>query len=192
MKNTSVQVHSAIKENLSAILDISNEHLTSHPAEGFLIKRYSIEELETSIDNISEHLLVAETQEQEIVGFLKLQRSEERSVLENLKWHDDELKREFETEFKSGSENISYIEQLAVRKDYLRRGIGSILYKAVFNKHPNMLFYCFIVMKPFKNQASLDFHLKLGFKEAAWFRSAEFCGLKDYESTMLIRNPIKG
>ena len=57
-----------------------------------------------------------------------------------------------------------YIDRIAIKDQHRRSGIGKSLYEIIFNYSEKfeLPIYCEVNTKP-KNQASLDFHKKIGF-----------------------------
>jgi GNAT superfamily N-acetyltransferase len=75
------------------------------------------------------------------------------------------------------------LEQIAVKKDCRREGIGGILLRAVI-KHVDGSFLSYVAKAPVDNSESSAFHERHGFVPIGTFRRDVFAGRKDYQSIL--------
>ena len=68
--------------------------------------------------------------------------------------------------FKSKEKNFLYIDRVVIQKGYRRRGVGSYLYDNLYDlvNRENIPLCCEVNIIP-KNEISLNFHYKKGFKD---------------------------
>ncbi len=168
-------------EDLTDIIEINNSYLKYSENQGFLIKKYEINELKNHILGNHNSISVAITADNIIIGFIEVSFLLDVNVIKELEWYDENLRNTFE------KGNKLYIEKVAVKKGYQRGKIGMFLYESIFAKYPEYIFYSFVVKKPFTNIISLNFHKKMGFIEAAEFKAKKFLGINNYESVMLMK-----
>lgn len=63
------------------------------------------------------------------------------------------------------TERLGWLGKVAVRPDWMRRGVGRELYEAIFRSKPDWSFLTTTVKAPLDNVASERFHTALGFEE---------------------------
>ena len=70
--------------------------------------------------------------------------------------------------FNKKYERFLYIDRVGIKKKYANKGIGTYLYEHIFNiNNENELPICAEVNIEPKNEISLRFHQKMGFKETS-------------------------
>ena len=181
MVNTGVVLRKAKYEDAKEIAQLNESHLHLGRKGGFLITQINEDEFGKYIAENPNAVSIAEIPNQGIVGFLQLSESVGSEVIQQLHWNSQRFKEIFQ------DNKAIYIEKVAVKDDYKRQKVGTLLYELIFREHPEYLFYSFIVRKPFANRESFYFHKKLAFIESAIFRAKHFLGFNDYESVMLMR-----
>jgi L-amino acid N-acyltransferase YncA len=178
----------ANSQDINDIIEINNHYFISpkkngkeNISHGFLITREGKDKVLRDIKNSRNSYYIAQSHNREIVGFIKICDSVSNSVINKLAWRSPAEKKILE------EGNTLYIEKIAIKNTCKRNKIGSFLYNSVFGIYPQIIFYSFVVKKPHINQSSLYFHQALGFVEVAIFRSANFLGIKNYESILMMR-----
>jgi len=58
-----------------------------------------------------------------------------------------------------------YIDRIGISEDLKQKGLGTLMYKHIFNNNSNNVPVCAEVNSIPLNEASISFHLRLGFKE---------------------------
>ena len=181
MNANKLKIKTATIEDIPEIIKINDDYLEYDSKNGFLITPSNGDKFKAHILNHPDTISIATTRDEVVVGFLEVSPTVGDSVIHVLNWKDQNYKKIFENRKKI------YIEKVAVRRDYLRHKVASFLFESLFAKYQKSIFYSFIVEKPVKNKASLNFHKKLGFREVAIFRVDEFLGIKNYQSIMLMK-----
>jgi GNAT superfamily N-acetyltransferase len=171
----------AVLEDARRIAELNNSHLGLGHASGFLITRVSVEMVRELIEAPTCSLTVALDPLGEVTGFLHLSDTVGEDVLSVLEWSEVSWRGVLE------HRKSCYIEKVAVDRGRIRKGLGTELYRHAFRSCPDTVFYAFVVRRPSCNEASICFHERLGFVEAARYRTREFHGLQNYESVMFVR-----
>lgn len=175
----------AALEDAPAIVEINNTHVNSQSNDGFLLKKLDLYELQETIRTKEERYFVAKIPSDSIVGFIELSTHFSNEIMQQLEWKDQQL-REMILNYQH-----FYVEQIAIRKEFQRKGIGSFLYRTVLNLFPNAVFSAFVVNKPIKNNASIEFHMNHHFFEGAIYKTTNFYGFENYESILFVRKPFE-
>jgi ribosomal protein S18 acetylase RimI-like enzyme len=175
-------LRNAILDDIAEIVDINRSYLTSDSESGFLIQELEVEQVKKCITRNPDSFIVGQNIEGEIVGFIKFSDFIQQEIIAKLEWFSVNLRHLFEKYSPK-----KYIDMIAVKRNYQHQKIGSSLYKYLFRRYPECMFYAFTVLKPLKNSTSLNFHFKNGFFEVAVFRASEFLGLKNFECVLLIK-----
>ena len=129
------------------ILSIYSINQANTPEVGSLESTEKLRELL----NMSSLVLVAKTNN-EIIGFVVCLEAGAAYTSLNYKYISKKAKK------------FVYIDRIAIKNQHRRSGVGKSLYEIIFNysKKFELPIYCEVNTKP-KNQASLDFHKKIGF-----------------------------
>ena len=129
------------------ILSIYSINQANTPEVGSLESTEKLRELL----NMSSLVLVAKTNN-EIIGFVVCLEAGAAYTSLNYKYISKKEKK------------FVYIDRIAIKNQYRRSGVGKSLYEIIFNYSEKfeLPIYCEVNTKP-KNQASLDFHKKIGF-----------------------------
>ena len=61
--------------------------------------------------------------------------------------------------------NLGWLGKIAVRPDWMRKGVGKALYEQIFSEHPSWSFLTMNVSRPVTNTPSKTFHEALGFAD---------------------------
>ena len=133
--------------NNKDILSIYSINQANTPEVGSLESTEKLRELL----NMSSLVLAAKTNN-EIIGFVACLEAGAAYTSLNYKYISKKAKK------------FVYIDRIAIKKQYRRSGVGKSLYEIIFNysEEFELPIYCEVNTKP-KNQASLDFHKKIGF-----------------------------
>jgi GNAT superfamily N-acetyltransferase len=83
--------------------------------------------------------------------------------------------------------NHWHILEMAVHPRLAGKGIGKLLYHDLFKVANGSRFSGYVATSPYRNDTSIHFHEKMGFKAVANFQAEEFCGLTNYSSTLYFR-----
>jgi ribosomal protein S18 acetylase RimI-like enzyme len=175
-----------INSNVLDPAKISDRVYTSRlESEGFLIGSLSKEELKKMLDQI---FLVVATK-QKIIGYLRIDEKIDADFKElDLEGFVDWV----HTDFKKYYYQLPHFEigGVLVSKDFGRKNIGaSLLYKAMEKlKYRNLKYlFSFVPVAPIRNEPSLKFHLKNGFKIIAKLQPQQLWGMNHYQSVLLMK-----
>ena len=133
--------------NNKDILPIYSINQANTPEVGSLESTEKLRELLS----MSSLVLVAKTNN-EIIGFVVCLEAGAAYTSLNYKYISKKAKK------------FVYIDRIAIKNQHRRSGVGKSLYEIIFNysEEFELPIYCEVNTKP-KNQASLDFHKKIGF-----------------------------
>ena len=67
--------------------------------------------------------------------------------------------------FNKKHKEFLYIDRIGISEDLKQKGLGTSMYKHIFNNNSNNVPVCAEVNSIPLNEASISFHLRLGFKE---------------------------
>ena len=133
--------------NIKDILSMHSINQANTPEVGSLESTEKLRELL----NMSSLVLAARTNN-EIIGFVVCLEAGAAYTSLNYKYISKKAKK------------FVYIDRIAIKNQHRRSGVGKSLYEIIFNYSEKfeLPIYCEVNTKP-KNQASLDFHKKIGF-----------------------------
>ena len=171
----------ATENDADKIAEINNDHYNRTSEQGFMISKLCRTDVIKRIASEDYRYFVAKSSSGDIIGFVEVGYKSDDNILSNLLWTDESYKYLVE------NKKYSYIEKIAVRQGFNRKGIGEFLYKSLFSELPSTVFAAFVVNKPYQNIASIKFHQKMGFNGVAVYRTEQFMGIKDYESIFYIK-----
>jgi len=146
-------------------------------SKGFLILTTDPQKIALNLNRDDRIFLVAFT-ENEIVGYLIA--STDIEMINNLQWIQD-------VEPLITNANHWHILEMAVHPRLAGKGIGKLLYHDLFKVANGSHFSGYVATSPYRNDTSIHFHEKMGFKAVANFQAEEFCGLTNYSSTLYFR-----
>lgn len=175
------RVRGIVLHDLEEIMDLHDQWVFQGPLKkrdsGFLLLKADRKALTACFDSGTRSGFVVE-----IDGFPAgyLITSQDIPEVGSLQWLMDN------SEFLSDQRHC-HVREIAVAPKHLQQGVGRLLYKKLSEENPLAWISSFVATKPVFNQASMDFHRRLGFKEAAHFRSPCFFGINDYSSTLFVR-----
>lgn len=184
-----MKILSAQKRDIPSVLDINrsvNVMGISSEAKGFLIYRYDEATLLPMVEK--GQVLVAELSDEavdpEVVGYLVYQHWAEPKM--------EETRNQMRTVVGPSIdlfalERLVWISQLGVAFSAGRIGVGSALYRALFEKFPGHSFAATVAEIPHNNEASAALHRKLGFLRIGLFETDDFHGVKNYRSGVYCR-----
>jgi GNAT superfamily N-acetyltransferase len=151
------------------------------PTAGFLVYDFT---LPTFLEHVARGTLYTYKHRGEVWGYMIL-----------LEWNSDLMEptrrilnevKDFQVDLASLG-TLTWIEQVAVHPDHVRRGVGSAMYGDLFSWNQDHTFACALAELPVPNDASRIFHQKKGFARMGTFTAEEFCGLKPYQSGIYVR-----
>lgn len=161
------------------------EYVAESGKDGFLIGKLRPEDIKKMLDRV----FLVVTSKQKIIGYLRI---------------DEDIDADFKdldmqgmvdwvhTDFKKYYYQLPHFEigGVLVSKEFGRKNIGaSLLYKAMeILKYRNLKYlFSFVPVSPVRNEPSLRFHLKNGFKVIAKLQPLELWGMKHYQSVLLMK-----
>lgn len=153
--------------------------------EGFLVGRLKREEITRMVDQ----LFLVVTSKQKVIGYLRI----DEQIDSDFKDLDMQGMVDWvHTDFKKLYYQLPHFEigGVLVSKEFGRKNIGaSLLYKAMeMLKYKNLKYlFSFVPVSPVRNEPSLRFHLKNGFKIIAKLQPLELWGMKHYQSVLLMK-----
>ena len=80
---------------------------------------------------------------------------------------------------------LGWLGKIAVRPDWMRRGVGKALYQRIFEDHRDWSFLTMSVVKPLSNTAAKRFHEQFGFVEVGEALLGDRGSLKNVSATVL-------
>ena len=179
----------AVRADIQSIIEIADMHYYTLGPSGFLVSKYDYRTVSNKINNPNSIVFVTKIKDTgEVVAFIIITTIYHSGLLNGLtkddfKWENIKDKEIFE------KTKHWHMEQGAVKKGYQNKGIGSFYYKEMFNMFPDHSFSSNVISKPIENRASLRIKDSHGFHIAAHFESHDYKQLKNYQSTLFVRNP---
>jgi len=156
-----------------AIAAINNDYIDDdHPA---LIQRLTVRDVLERIRK--KEIIVAQNSKKNIVGYALVSNRGAKPYLPDTQFPDQKLR----DKMMSGPHIL--LEQIAVKVDCRREGIGGILLKAVLDRIDETLL-SYVAISPVDNVESTAFHEHHGFMPVGTFRRDVFAGRNDYRSTL--------
>jgi L-amino acid N-acyltransferase YncA len=157
-------IHQATISDLKKIMDIKEQVLINNIKSldnGFLTADYSIKDY-AQILNETEHFYVFRNEQGKIVSFII-------GGFNNCSDKIIEARDYIEEPY------YFYIKQICVDLEHTYSGIGTETYQTIFNQliEKTNHIYLSIITKPL-NQAAINFHKKLGFKEFKEYQKGEY------------------
>lgn len=151
---------------------------------GFIISPLSLDVIEDLTSNGI--CLVAETNNLP-VGVL----ASGPSTCKSLSYlHDDLLKVEWNNHTHLNIKEIFWLERISIASNVQNMGIGSKLLTELFKLKGNQSIYSAVVTRPVNNIIAKQFYSKSGFIEVGKYSNPEFRGMKNYESSILLREGV--
>ena len=161
------------------VTDLANSSAVAH---GFLISDFSADDYKQMISN---SVTLVFEEDSKLLGFVmgweqdSPQMAETCDVLAEVQWQGQNILE---------LDKLMYVGQIGVLPEAARRGIGTKLHRALFDKCPERNFYTSIVEAPVRNNASISFFQKLGFvRVGSWSTDEEYYGLQDYAEGWYLR-----
>lgn len=181
----------AQKKDIKEIVNIHNSNVinkdTNFQKQGFLLEKINYDSVLNKMDGSTENYHVAVDKTNSILGYLALSKKIDKNILQKVRWENN-----FDHKSIMSDRHI-YIAVSAIKPGIIGKGVGQFLYKQLYLNYPNYIYSAFIAIKPYKNERSLDFHLRQGFCVVGHYKNKYFCGLNNYESKLLCKsskNPI--
>jgi len=159
---------------------LSNSSLTKLSRSGFLIGDYNADEFRK---DLAEIFLVA-VGNRDIAGYIVLSKRKEYINNKYKVWSFDSAKSLYYSE--QGIE----LKTIIVRDKFRRTGLAKkLLTRALrISDQKFQAMFSVISLAPVPNYASLNFHLKNGFKVVSISQPRELFGITNYQSMLLMKN----
>jgi ribosomal protein S18 acetylase RimI-like enzyme len=178
----SIEISPATEKDITSIVTINNEFITSLGPDGFLVVPYDIESLTQNITRGEISFFIARDLHSAIRGYVGFAKSFDINLMKEMSWNSSEDKELFISIVQNPH---IYIKQVAVTKDFQRLSIGKSLYTYLENLGFPLI--VFVAERPVLNKTSLDFHIALGYKQVGRIHRDEFGRLQDYHSICFVR-----
>jgi L-amino acid N-acyltransferase YncA len=173
----SFKIRKAKPDDASAIVSLNNKWYTEGSNnKGFLVTLLDEKQVAKDIESDTVTYFIAESKKKELQGFVSVSDSPEEGIMDSVTWIDKKLEEKFK------KVNNKYIEKVAVVEGAEKKGLGRALYQRLFQEYPKYILYSFAAYYPKINEASINFHTRMGFKKSGIFERDEFLGIKDYRS----------
>lgn len=153
---------------------------------GFLIGKVTLDDLAKKLENI---FFIAKEGE-DVIGYIRLDKGFDNEFVDidnrgGVEWLHLEFKNKyyFKDHFEIGG--------VLVLPGYGRRNVGSKLLEKALKElefHNCSSIFSFVPINPIKNEPSLKFHLKNGFKIIAKLKPVDLWGFKNYQSVLLMKD----
>lgn len=171
----------ASENDISDIVEITNFYNNSfNSACGFLAGQRTHSKV---LENLCDYYVAKS--EGEILGLVQISHKLP-GEFETLDWYNtgyhDRLKK-LET-----NGDVVYIVLIAVRIGFCNAGVGKFLYNCLFEVLKSSTFFSSVIVKPYNNKYSLNFHRSCGFTEVA-YNWNDLIGDIRFESIYLARFP---
>ncbi|ADU32081.1 GNAT family N-acetyltransferase [Evansella cellulosilytica] len=165
------------KKDIASIVEINHMYL-DYSSNSFLLKKLTKEQVLATMKNgVNEYYVVEFEDKGTVVGYIEIAPQIERNILDEVSWKKDVQVNPLKTK------RYQYIEQVATHRDYLGSGVGTFLYRSLLSSATKPT-AAFVATKPIKNEASIHFHEKLGFKRIGTYTADTFLHFKNYESIL--------
>lgn len=178
----------ATRRDIPEILEIADSHYYTFGPHGFLVSKYTYEIISGKIHNPNSQIFVTKNENGEVIGWIILSKIFHTLTMNGLTLDRFHFKDESD-KARLNSPNHWHMEQGAVRKDMLHKGVGSFYYESMFNKFPDHSFSSNVITKPVYNRASVKIKEKYRFKDAGTFEADEHKAIKNFQMTLYIREP---
>jgi N-acetylglutamate synthase-like GNAT family acetyltransferase len=163
--------------DINIILEINSFYLDRiNKSQGFLILKRNFEYVKSKLENY--RVLI---ENGKVLGYIEIEHATLGKFLQ-LEWFDIEYHK-----FIKSHNDFMYIEQIAVNNEYVGRGAGKFLVDNIINEYTEYPFLSSIITKPYRNNASIEFHTKCGFRQVALENF--IYESHDYESLLFQRYP---
>ncbi|MFP3726449.1 GNAT family N-acetyltransferase [Priestia filamentosa] len=178
----------ATRRDIPEILEIADSHYYTFGPSGFLVSKYTYEIISGKIHNPNSQIFVTKNQDGEVVGWIILSKIFHTETMNGLTLDRFKFKNEEDKKLLTSRKHW-HMEQGAVRKDMLHKGVGSFYYQSMFDMFSDHTFSSNVITKPVYNRASVKIKGKYGFREAGIFEAEEHKEIKNMQMTLFIREP---
>ena len=168
----------AKESDYDSLCMINNAYLNPDGKESFIISKLDINTVHEKINQNHSFFVLKIEKEENVIGFVELSDSVPKDILDKVVW-TSEKERELVL-----TKNAKYIEKIVTHSDYLKKGIGTAIYRNLFNQLSDYSFYSFVMVSPYNNIGSVRFHKKMNFRIGGTFSSSEYAGFKNYKSLL--------
>ncbi len=170
----------AKEKDLQALCNINNSHLNPDGKKSFIISKITPQLVSDKIAQEHQYYILNIKNEDKIIGFIELSNGVEKGILDQVTWINEDNK----VRIINSDKDIKYIEKIAIHPDYAGKGIGTAIYRNLFDLLPSYSFYSFVMVAPFHNEGSVKFHEKMNFKATGTFSAPHFAGFENYQSIL--------
>ncbi|GAB6494821.1 hypothetical protein CON36_32470 [Bacillus cereus] len=178
----------ATRLDIPEILEIADSHYYTFGPNGFLVSKYTYEIISGKIHNPNSQIFVTKNKDGEVVGWIILSKIFHTLTMNGLTLDRFEFKDEADKNVLMSLKHW-HMEQGAVRKDMLHKGVGSFYYHSMFTMFPDHSFSSNVITKPVFNRASVKIKGKYGFRVAGTFEAEEHKEIKNLQMTLFIKPP---
>ena len=192
-----MRIRQVRKTELDELLDLINsyvldpskitdkEYLIRMEANGFLLGKLD----KSDIVKMLERVFLVVVHEKKIIGYLRIDEEIDKDLIVLDKAHSvDWIHSDFKKYYYSNPH--FEIGGVLVSKDFSRKNIGAeLIYKGMEKlKYRNIKYiFSFVPIFPVRNEPSLRFHLKNGFKIIAKVNANRLWDINNYQSLLLMK-----
>jgi ribosomal protein S18 acetylase RimI-like enzyme len=169
-------------EDASSIVEINNSHIDSDDPGGFLVIELDETQVKQQIESGEMRFFVAKDANGELLGYAQVGNSIDLSLLDHMTWISEKLKTRTES-ILSGT--YVYVKQLAVSREYQRRGVASFIYQKM-EDYVGCPVVVFAAIRPKYNEPSVLFHEERGYTRVSRLYRKNFGEFSEYESFFYI------
>ena len=144
------------EQDISQIAEINSQHIDSTGSDGFLVVPLNESEIHLLINEDGINLFVAKDPHDFVLGYVVSSTKVDASIQGKLCWKSDMIRMKNKGILQN---EVVYVKQLAVRREYLNQGVGTFLYSEI-EKRMGLPLIAFVADKPRLNESSLRFHIK--------------------------------
>lgn len=172
-------------EDVQDIVEINNSYVGLNDVGGFLVIHFDEHQIKQLLEIGEIQFFIAKNKEGELLGYAEVGDSLDHALLNDMTWNDDN-QRKYTESILAGK--YVYVKQLAVKKGHQRRGIASFIYRRI-EEFVNCPVVAFAANIPKRNEPSMRFHEKHGFKNVSRLHRINFGEFTEYESILYIKKP---
>lgn len=180
----------ATRQDIPDILEIADSHYYTFGPHGFLVSKYTYDIISGKMQNPNSQIFVTKDKDDNdrVVGWIILSKIFHTETMNGLTLDRFQFKNEDDKKLLTSFKHW-HMEQGAVRKDMLHKGVGSFYYQSMFDMFPDHTFSSNVITKPVYNKASVKIKGKYGFRVGGTFEAEEHKAIKNIQMTLFIREP---
>ncbi len=174
----------ATTDDVSQIVEINNSYIHATGPGGFLVVHLTVEDVLGLIGSNTMTFYAAKNPSGLILGYAEVADEMDLALLDNMTWDSDEAR---DLAMSILNERYVYVKQLAVRRGYRRRGVAEFIYRNMEAtvKCPVVVF---AANRPRRNEPSIRFHEKMGYRRVSRLHRPVFGEFTDYESIFFVKD----